>query len=813
LSYIETLKNNCRITGHTNTIQLKLLEDAHKLYKAGIQKYHEEHFNEPLGAKHQFFNISQHTAMELSKTSGPEMVAAALLLPVERNTIKDLDASLYSVITAYDKMMSFPVPTRADERIIKNYYKMLVADPFLEKNFSGEELLRAHFLMAGTMLSTLEKGIPVIQLFYRDPIVLSQMAHSTANLLSRFNKNYEANRLRDAALNIIRPDQYQFFASFGYKNADKIALLIQKEKIMTKLRRFCEDMLNNNQEGFSFELEGRLKSVSSIKKKWDRYLKTKHDKTQTQILDLLAFRVILHCPKGPSQIDSYLKEYGNADINDKYKISKLYDNNIKQLRSLRDLFRIHVAETEEKWALIKEGDFIFKPKDNGYQALQDTFESLLEGDERIPIEFQFVSKEMDDCNKTGTASHVKYKKGEGLNRIYKPHELAAMYKDIQCELAGNVYAFAYKTNGNGNGMEISGPFEMRPEPGDYVMPLDVLSNIDVFNVRHFKKCRPDSKEEIQVLIDERIENGDMIGGEGVTAFGSKRFKYFGTDVAKNAAQFYLDSGSMMSGDISRTKKAGNDFLDGLINSQKNGKEKGFDVIFLKNLFLDELNYEDMDMAYFYVGKNEGLRSKLKNEIGKYLLGYKFDAEKSKVTFAGHRDSLLARTIMDYLYGSKYNMMSVRQSLEGEKTIFEAALDNFSKKDFEELTGYLSRKGSVRELYDHVPEKIIRDKSLAITFSKNEPGMIYKVYSFLAKNNCYISSFNTNETIINFNETIRKPKQVADVISRFSADFVIKFPAKFDDDKYNKLLNELKNLDGAFIKTATLSVTKDVAFGN
>jgi Region found in RelA / SpoT proteins len=824
LSYIETLKNNCRSTGFNNPAKLKLLDEAHKLYKAGLQKHHEEHLaSAALSPEYHFFKICQHAAMEFSKNSGPEMVAAALLAPLDRGSIKKLDGSLYSVMTAYDRMMSFHVPTKADERIIDNHYKMLIVDPILKNNYSGEELLSAHFLMAGIMLSTLEKGATSIQMFYRDPIILSQMALSTAELLGQLNKNYQANRLKDAALSVIRPDQYELFANMGYRDTKKLALLKKKDAMMIDIRRFCEDILKD-QEGLTFKIEGRLKSVWSLMNKHKKYAK----KNKRQALDVLGFRIIVHCPKGPSHIHSFEKEYQAAKLEDKNAIMKLYHDNIGQLMNLRGFFRMYAEENN--WSLLEADDYLYNPNKNknGYQSLQDTYNLPLEDGKDSSFEIQFVTDQMYDCNSTGSASSWSYKNPDKAStKYFKPDELVAMYQDLQEKLGDNVYAYAYKMNGfnNGNAMEISGPFEMTPDPGAYPMPLDVLSHINYFNARHFKRYDAGTRAETHISINEKISNGDMVRGEGLTAFGSKRFEFIGTTTGKNIASFHVESEAMPESEIAHTKKMGREFLDDLIKNRKNGGEKKLDVIFLQKLFLDELNCENMDMAHFYLGKSEHLRDRLKNDIGKYMLGSKYEPENSKITINGHRDSLLTRQIMEFIGKGKYNIRSIHKFLEGDRSIFEAELDNFSMEELKDLTDKLKENGSIRKTYDNVPANNIRDKKLEITFTKDQPGIIYSIYDFLIKNNCYVSSFRSDEDVVKANERTWKLKLSADDIRDFdeatlrakqkndivklSAEFDIKFAGKFNDEKYRQFLNGLKACPGTFIKTASLEVAKGV----
>lgn len=785
-SYIEALKNNCRSKGHTN---LSVIYDAYKLYTREYASFQKKHIAEPLGAAHHFWNICSDAAMTLSRACSPRDAAAALLAPIDRKIVKAFDPSLYKIISAYDKMKSFAIPTNPNDQIAENYYKMLVADPFLRNNFSGEDLLSAHFVMYGIMLKTLEKGTSAIQLFYKDPVILSQLAMSTAELLSRLNRNYEANRLKDAALNIIRPDQYKFFSNIGYGNANKVALLEKRDALLIDLRRFCEDMLND-QNGYSFEIEGRLKSVYSIKEKSKKYAKGKFDTFKPDILDILGFRIILHFPKGPSHIDSYDKQYEAANIEDKSLVTKSYFNNLNYLTNLRDLFRLHAKEN--KWELIEEDDYLFKPKENGYQSLQDIFMFPLEGgesasSESTSAEFQLVSDQMYECNSTGRASNREYKKGESLKKYYKTGDIKAMYKDIQNEFSNNVYAFAYKLSGND--MEISGPFEMLPKKGGNAKPLDVLSKISYLNAKLFKIFNPTSKTERIIKIDNNINNGDIVSGEGTTKFGAKRLRFLETPEAKSSAGYLVDSENLTQNMIAETKRQGKTFLNGLIESNGKNLGKGFKVDFLEDFFLEENNYSSMDVAHFYIDDNKDLHAKLKKEINKYLLAYKFDAKTGEATFIGHHESLFARALMKNLADNKHNIRSVYQYLDGENTVFKAKLDKFSEKDFEALSNYLGKTGCIRKLYDYVPQKSFKDNELVITFSSDEPGSIYKIYSFLTKNNCFISSLKSNEPTPGDKPTVY---------------FTIKFPGNFDEKNRKNFLDNLIKLPDAFIKQAKIS---------
>ncbi len=763
-----------------------LIRQALSLNRTEYKKFKTQHINDPvMNKEHQIWNISSNAAKFLYDAFGNhKAVVAALLMPVERNKIKEIDQSLYSIITAYDKMMDFTVPTKPDASIINNHYKMLIADPLLRGKFSGEDLLSAHFLMFGMMQSTLKKGIPVIELFYRDPLILSQMALSTAKLLNRFQKDLEACQLKDAALNIINPDLYKFAEEHGYNDIPEFVLLKKKDELLAELSNKCTEVFQY-QEGFSFEVKGRLKARQSIVDKMEK-------KKGKKVLDILGLKVIVHCPHGPSQIRALEEALKAAKIDEqKSEIKRLYKESSDQLYYLRSA--IYSYAQKNGWIINKKesDNYVAKHKENGYQALHDNYQIKI-GNNAITVEIQLLTDQMYHYNNT-IASHDEYKGGEGLKGDYAPNETNKMFDEIQNDLSPNVYAFVKEEN------DISGPYELCPKENSYGMPLDLLSHINSYDSQRFYIYQ--QGRESLIKSDDRVRNGSVIGGKGKANPGMGRIeKLYGTETGKNAARFNLDSKALKESEILAMERNGKTFLDNLISNGSNGRENGTNggsnVVFLENHFLDELKYNDIVTAYFYIGKNETFREKLKNEKNKYLLNYTFDAEKGKITFSGHNDSLFVRAIMRYLADTNRSMRSVRQSPDGDKMIFTAELDNFSKEDLMKLTEYLKKTGNVRKLYNNLPAKTVIDKKLKITFKSDEPGMIYKVYLLLCKNSCYISSFESGETA---------PGTSA------SADFMVKFPGKFNDEKYKQLLNEIKDLPDAYVKRARLDVTKGVTF--
>jgi ppGpp synthetase/RelA/SpoT-type nucleotidyltranferase len=783
LSTTEPIKNSNRA----------LIGRALSLNRVEFKKFQKLHsINAPImNREHKIWEIATCSAKTLYDALGDHnSVAAALLLPVDRSLIKSLDRSLFSIITAYDKMNDFTLPTIPDVSVINNHYKMLIADPFLRQNFSGEDLLSAHFLMYGTMQNTLKKGTSIIELFYNKPIILSQMALSTAKLLNILNKDLQASQLRDAALNIIDPDLYKFAEEHGYKDIPEIELLKKKDSLMAEISPLCSRILDH-QPGFRFEIQGRLKSRLSIAEKMEK-------KKKKEILDIIGLKIIVHCPEGPSQLVYLNEAKAGATVEKQKELDKQYQKNIQTLYNVRSA--LYGQADRKKWVINEDEADNYVEKDsvkaNGYQALQDNY-AMPMGNETITAEIQIVTDQMYKYNSTGGASHDKYKGGEGQNGEYEPHETEKIFAGLQDALKQKVYAFAYKDAviGDGKAKTVYGPYELVPENGNYVMVPDVLSNIDLFNARFFKRYSPATRTEKMVRKDETVGNGELFTGEGTATFGQSGFSYYGTNDAKNAAKFYLDSISMKPIEIASMKNIGKNFLNGLINKQNTANRSMLDVIFLEKLFLHDLGYSNIDSAHFYIGRSEFIRERLKTDIGKYILGCGYENETKKITFIGHRESLLTRQIMEFLGEKKYNMWSVHKSLEGDSSIFEATMEDLYKNDYAELISQIKGNGNIRKTNDHVPANHIMDKKLKITFSKDEPGIIYSVYDFLIKNNCYISSFKSDETLPGYKPT---------------AEFDIKFPENFKtNNKYINLLNELQSRPDTFIKNAEVEITKNV----
>lgn len=187
--------------------------------------------------------------------------------------------------------------------------------------------------------------------------------------------------LEDLCLKYLHPKEYQLISA-RIKETEK--------KRLTYINRFALPITNRlNEEGFSYEISGRPKSIYSI---WNK-METKNI-TFEEIFDLFAIRVVFD-PK--------------PNIPEKTQCWTIYSIITDMYIPRSDRIR----------------DWVSQPKANGYEALHAT----LMGPGGKWVEVQIRSKRMNEIAERGYAAHWKYK---GINQ--QESELDKWIKEIRMML-------------------------------------------------------------------------------------------------------------------------------------------------------------------------------------------------------------------------------------------------------------------------------------------------------------------------------------------------------------------------------------------
>lgn len=164
-------------------------------------------------------------------------------------------------------------------------------------------------------------------------------------------------KLDDIAFEIVNKEKYEqiYKAILDQKKTEKDALKRIKAEI--------KSILEINRVG-KYKIKSRIKSIFSTFNK----LKYKKIDSVDRIKDRVGIRVMV------------------ADISECYAILSL----------LHSKYEYNESEFD---------DYIANPKENGYRSIQTT----LKWDDRVTVEVQIRTFEMDDFNEFGPASHVAYK--------------------------------------------------------------------------------------------------------------------------------------------------------------------------------------------------------------------------------------------------------------------------------------------------------------------------------------------------------------------------------------------------------------------
>lgn len=183
-----------------------------------------------------------------------------------------------------------------------------------------------------------------------------------APLAHRFGLFSVKSQLEDLSFKILDPDAYNHIVSTLEEMAE------QRDAYIAEFIEPLEERLK--EEGYEFDVYGRVKNVHSIHRKMKR-----KNKPIDEIYDIFAIRVVL-------------QGGGKKGKEDCWRVYSLVTDLYKPLP---ERFR----------------DFISVPKSNGYQSLHTT----VFGPEGRRVEVQIRTQEMHEVAERGVAAHWKYKEG------------------------------------------------------------------------------------------------------------------------------------------------------------------------------------------------------------------------------------------------------------------------------------------------------------------------------------------------------------------------------------------------------------------
>ena len=185
-----------------------------------------------------------------------------------------------------------------------------------------------------------------------------------APLAHRFGLFSVKSELEDLCLKVLNPESYHEIVQRLEEMAE------EREAYIAAFTKPLEDHLC--EEGFEFDIYGRVKNVYSIHRKMKR-----KNQPLDEIYDIFAIRIVLQSDGKKGKEDCW-RVY--SLITDLYK-------------PLPERFR----------------DFISVPKSNGYQSLHTT----VLGPKGRRVEVQIRTQEMHEIAEKGVAAHWKYKEGVG----------------------------------------------------------------------------------------------------------------------------------------------------------------------------------------------------------------------------------------------------------------------------------------------------------------------------------------------------------------------------------------------------------------
>ena len=183
-----------------------------------------------------------------------------------------------------------------------------------------------------------------------------------APLAHRFGLFKIKSELEDLSFEVLDPEAYTHIV-------DRLEEMAEQREAY--IAGFIDPLAEHlKEEGFEFEIKGRVKNVYSIHRKMER-----KNKPIDEIYDIFAIRVIL-------------QSNGSKGKEDCWRVYSLVTDLYKPLP---ERFR----------------DFISVPKSNGYQSLHTT----VFGPKGRRVEVQIRTQEMHEVAERGVAAHWKYKEG------------------------------------------------------------------------------------------------------------------------------------------------------------------------------------------------------------------------------------------------------------------------------------------------------------------------------------------------------------------------------------------------------------------
>ncbi len=232
-----------------------------------------------------------------------------------------------------------------------------------------------------------------------------------APLAHRFGLFTIKSELEDLSFKVLDPDAYHHIVEKLERMAE------QREAYIARFVEPLEERLD--EEGYDYDIYGRVKNVYSIHRKMKR-----QNKPIDEIYDIFAIRVVL-------------QSEGRKGKEDCWRVYSLVTDLYKPLP---ERFR----------------DFISVPKSNGYQSLHTT----VFGPKGRRVEVQIRTQEMHEVAERGVAAHWKYKEGtenvdEEMERFLdwvrdllenpKPEEATEFVKEFRLNLYDEeIYVFTPK---------------------------------------------------------------------------------------------------------------------------------------------------------------------------------------------------------------------------------------------------------------------------------------------------------------------------------------------------------------------------------
>ncbi|MDR2118731.1 MAG: TGS domain-containing protein [Tannerellaceae bacterium] len=251
--------------------------------------------------------------------------------------------------------------------------------------FSFAEDVRVILLMIADRLYMMRMGKQLANPKDREQLA-GEASYLYAPLAHRLGLYAIKGEMEDLSLKYTEPEQFAFI---------KAKLSETKRSRDAYIAAFIEPVKKKlEEEGFTFDIKGRTKSIHSI------YNKLKKQNIEFEnIYDLFAIRVILDMPS--ESMEKERSECWRAFS----VITNMYQPNPKRMK-----------------------DWISIPKSNGYESLHTT----VMGPQNRWVEVQIRTRRMDEIAERGLAAHWKYKGGKeesGLDELLAGVRMALESKE------------------------------------------------------------------------------------------------------------------------------------------------------------------------------------------------------------------------------------------------------------------------------------------------------------------------------------------------------------------------------------------------